>query len=99
MGGNLAQPSGRFKVCIDDVHLDDPDYVAPRAKAAAQITKVRVNQVGYFPSLVKRAIVANPSPTPLHWEAWARAAPPWPRARPSSTGLTRPPARRCTSPT
>ncbi len=68
MGGNLAQPSGRFKVCIDDVHLDDPDYVAPRAKPAAPVPKVRVNQIGYFPSLVKRAIVANPSPTPLHWE-------------------------------
>jgi endoglucanase len=68
MGGNLAQPSGAFRVCIDDVHLDDPDFVPPRAQAAPPIPRVRVNQIGYFPALVKRAIVASPSPTPQHWE-------------------------------
>ncbi len=67
MGGNLAAPSGPFNVCIDDVHLEDPEFARPAAQAVAAIPKVRVNEVGYFPGLVKRAVVANASPTPLKW--------------------------------
>jgi len=68
MGGNLAAPSGAFRVCIDDVHLDDPEHVPPREMKAAPPPKVRVNEIGYFPSLVKRAIIANASASPLKWE-------------------------------
>ncbi len=68
LGGNLARPAGAFRVCIDDVHLDDPEFVAPRVVSGPPTPKVRVNEVGYFPALVKRAIVANPSPSPLKWE-------------------------------
>ncbi len=68
LGGNLASPGGPFAVCIDDVHLDDPEFTRPPAQAGPPTPKVRVNQVGYFPSLVKRAIVANPSSNPIKWE-------------------------------
>jgi endoglucanase len=68
MGGNLAQPSGPFKVCIADVHLDDPEFVPPHVKPEAPPPKVRVNQVGYFPSLVKHAIYADSAASPQHWE-------------------------------
>jgi endoglucanase len=67
MGGNLAAPTGPFSVCIDDVHLEDPAFTAPPVRAGAAIPKVRVNEIGYFPALAKRAIVANPSATPLKW--------------------------------
>src|SRR5262249_14511749 len=60
--------SGPFRVCIDDVHLDDPDFTPPRAQRPPPSPKVKVNQAGYFPSLVKRAIVVNPSAKPLKWE-------------------------------
>ncbi|APR77990.1 Chitinase [Minicystis rosea] len=68
LGGNLAKPSGAFSVCIDDVHLDDPQFTPPVAHKAPPVPKVRVNQVGYFPGLNKRAIVSSPSSSPLKWE-------------------------------
>ena len=73
-GGNLATPGGPFSVCINDVHLDDPDYTAPPARAAGALSKVRVNQVGYFPALAKRALVVSASATPLPWEVVAGGA-------------------------
>jgi endoglucanase len=66
-GGNIATPSGHFSVCIDDVHLDDPDFKPEVAKAGPPIPKVRVNQVGYFPHFEKRAVIANESATPVKW--------------------------------
>jgi endoglucanase len=67
LGGNIAQPGAKFAVCIDDVHLDDPQFVAPPVSAGPPLPKARVNQVGYFPHLAKRAVIANPSPTPVKW--------------------------------
>ena len=68
MGGNLAGPSGPFSVCVDDVRLEDPEYTAPVIAKVPPPPKVRVNQVGYFPGLAKRAIVANASASPLAWQ-------------------------------
>ncbi len=73
-GGNLATPSGPFSMCINDVHLDDPDYVATTERAGGALPKVRVNQVGYFPALAKRALVVSSSATPLPWEVVAGGA-------------------------
>lgn len=68
MGGNLAGPSGPFSVCVDDVRLEDPEYTAPVIARAPPPPKVRVNQVGYYPGLAKRAVLVNASPSPLGWE-------------------------------
>lgn len=68
LGGNLAGASAPFSVCLDDVRLEDPEYTAPVIARVPPPPKVRVNQVGYFPALAKRAIVANATPTPLAWQ-------------------------------
>jgi len=73
-GGNLAAPAGPFTLCIDDVHLDDPEFTASRASAATALPKVRLNQVGYLPSLAKRALVVSASGKPLPWEVVAGGA-------------------------
>jgi endoglucanase len=68
MGGNLAGASVPFTVCVDDVRLEDPEYKAPVIAKVPPPPKVRVNQVGYFPGLAKRAVLVNTSPAPLAWE-------------------------------
>ena len=69
MGGNLAGPERAFRVCIDDVHLDDPEFVAPRAAAGPPCPKVRVNEVGYFSRRWSSARSSRtPRRTPLEWE-------------------------------
>lgn len=68
MGGNLAGPSGPFRVCIDDVRIEDPEYKAPVIAKVPPPPKVRVNQVGYFAALAKRAVLVSASPSPLAWE-------------------------------
>ncbi|MDI1431157.1 glycoside hydrolase family 9 protein [Polyangium sorediatum] len=67
MGGNLAAEGG-VTICLDDIHLDDPDFKAPPPPPQVKLPKVRVNQVGYFPGLVKKAIVKATPNKPLAWE-------------------------------
>lgn len=50
-------------VCVKDVALIGPKYVK-----VAQITKVRVNQVGYFVNAEKHATIATDKQTPLDWQ-------------------------------
>lgn len=68
LGGNLAGASAPFSVCLDDVRLEDPEYVAPVIARVPPAPKVRVNQIGYFPALAKRAIVASSTPSPVAWQ-------------------------------
>lgn len=67
LGGGLAT-SGGVKVCLDDIHLDDPEFTPPPPPAQAKLPKVRTNQVGYFPGLVKKAIVKAVPNKPVAWE-------------------------------
>ena len=66
-GGNMAKTATvPFSVCMDDVHIEDPQF-SPKATAQeAPIPNVLVNQTGYFPHLAKIATVKNPNPT--KWE-------------------------------
>ncbi len=50
------------------MRLEDPEYTAPVIAKVPPPPKVRVNQVGYFPGLAKRAVLVNASPAPLAWE-------------------------------
>lgn len=54
LGGALAARSGTpFEVCIDDVYLVDPTFVAPQRATKMRLPRLRVNQVGYFPRALK----------------------------------------------
>jgi endoglucanase len=67
LGGQLARLAPvPFKVCLDDVRLDDPEFVQKPEPAPPPIKNVLVNQVGYFPTLTKIATVKNPNAVP--WE-------------------------------
>ncbi|MES1184490.1 MAG: glycoside hydrolase family 9 protein [Myxococcales bacterium] len=69
IGGSMAHADLPFKVCIDDIHLDDPDF-KPEAKAAAAVKapKLLVNQLGYLPGAAKIATLETNATAPLDWE-------------------------------
>ena len=68
-GPNAGETQAPYTVCFDDMHLDDPKFVKPKAEAAeAPIRALTVNQVGYLPALPKLATVKSASKTPLKWE-------------------------------
>ncbi|HMJ50878.1 MAG TPA: glycoside hydrolase family 9 protein [Polyangiaceae bacterium] len=68
IGGDLARNvKPPYTVCVDNVELDDPQFTAGPSEKAAPIAAVRVNQVGYFPSLVKIASIRREG-APVTWE-------------------------------
>ncbi|HEX3903189.1 MAG TPA: glycoside hydrolase family 9 protein [Polyangia bacterium] len=64
LGGQLAKAPLPFTVCLDDAHLDDPQYTPVPEPSPPPILNVLVNQVGYLPALAKIAIVKNPAAVP-----------------------------------
>jgi endoglucanase len=70
MGGALAAAAAPapFKICLDDLHLDDPEFTPPAVAAQGKVPDVRVNQVGYLPHFPKHATLQDASRTPLPWE-------------------------------
>ena len=65
LAGSLArQATPPFTVCVDDVHIDDPQYTPPPPVTAPPIPPVLVNQTGYYPGLVKLATVKAPGAVP-----------------------------------
>jgi endoglucanase len=67
LGGDLAGSHGPFRVCIDDVVLYDPQFKR-KDEADAPLPRVELSQLGFLPSLPKRATVRSDSRTPLAWE-------------------------------
>ena len=69
VGGHLAEDvHGPFSVCIDDVRLEDADFIRPAKTTGAAPAAVLVNQVGYFPGMVKLATVRTGGNTPQTWK-------------------------------
>jgi endoglucanase len=70
-GGGLAgETAAPYTVCLDDIHLDDPQLTksAKTSSEDAPIPNVLVNQTGYLPELPKLATVKTAVKTPLKWE-------------------------------
>ena len=68
LGGPLA---GRtpLKVCLDDIELNDPQFVVPNERLhPAPRPRISVNQVGYLPGLTKGATVVSAATQPVDWE-------------------------------
>ena len=67
LGGNMARTATvPFKVCLDDVHIDDPQFTPKATKEAVPVANVLVNQTGYFPGLAKVATARTGAAT--KWE-------------------------------
>jgi endoglucanase len=61
MGGQLSRLTPvPFTVCLDDVRVDDPQYVEKPEPVPPPVPGVLVNQVGYAPALAKIATVKRP---------------------------------------
>ncbi|HVV17647.1 MAG TPA: glycoside hydrolase family 9 protein [Polyangia bacterium] len=67
-GGLAGETLAPYTVCLDDVHLDDPQFVKAKAVQEAPIPNVLVNQTGYLPALPKLAVVKTTQATPVKWE-------------------------------
>ena len=70
-GGSLAgETAAPYTVCLDDIHLDDPQFARSKTPTAdeAPIPNVLVNQTGYLAELPKLAVIKTPSKSPLKWE-------------------------------
>ena len=70
-GGGLAgETAPPYTVCLDDIHLDDPQFVKSKTPTAdeAPIPNVLVNQTGYLTELPKLAVIKTSSKNPLKWE-------------------------------
>ena len=69
IGGSMARADLPFKICIDDVRLDDPEF-APAAGASSAVLapKLLVNQLGYLPGAAKVATLETSATAPLDWE-------------------------------
>jgi len=67
-GGSMATAQVPFLVCIDDVVLSDPMFTAKPKEKVAEVPKIAVNQVGYFPHASKLAAYPNQGSSALKWE-------------------------------
>jgi len=74
IGGSMARAGLPFKVCIDDVRLDDPEFVpTAAASGAVPAPKLLVNQLGYLPGAAKVATLETTATAPLDWELFDSA--------------------------
>ena len=61
LGGQLSRLTPvPFTVCLDDVRVDDPQYVEKPEPVPPPVPGILVNQVGYAPALAKIATVKRP---------------------------------------
>jgi endoglucanase len=67
MGGPLAGATP-VTVCIDDVVLEDPQFVRKPPPAAPLEHHVLVDQLGYLPTAAKVAVIRSPAHEPIAWE-------------------------------
>jgi endoglucanase len=69
IGGSMARAALPFKICVDEVRLDDPEF-APAAGASSVVPapKLLVNQLGYLPNAAKVATLETTATAPLDWE-------------------------------
>ncbi len=67
-GGHNASKQVPFDVCLDDVVLEDPQFVPKPSPSPLPIPNVLVNQVGYLPGLEKVAIVKTDASSAVKWE-------------------------------
>jgi endoglucanase len=68
IGGKKAAKLAPYTVCVDDVVLEDPEFVRKPEPMPPPVPNVLVDQVGYLPGLAKIAIVKSDSTTPLAWQ-------------------------------
>ena len=69
IGGSMARADLPFKICIDNVRLDDPEFQGDGAAAASvKPPKLLVNQLGYLPGAAKVATLVTSEAAPLDWQ-------------------------------
>jgi len=69
MGGRLAEgTAGPLTVCLDDVRLEDAQFIRPARGKVERVKNLLVNQIGYFPDLAKLATLRSDAKEQLDWK-------------------------------
>ncbi|MFO7178122.1 MAG: glycoside hydrolase family 9 protein [Pseudomonadota bacterium] len=68
IGGSIATAPLPYRICIDDVRLEDPQFAPPPERTREPPPRVAVNQIGYFPRGIKVATVRTSATEPVAWE-------------------------------
>jgi len=73
VGGPHAETQVPFKVCVDDVVLDDPQFEPKLDVPPPPIANILTNQLGYLPGLPKIAMVKTKATNPVDWSLTDRS--------------------------
>jgi endoglucanase len=68
VGAELALAKVPFRVCLDDVLLEDPAFVRSVVPENLPVPNILVNQLGFLPKLEKLATLKSDSAVPVAWQ-------------------------------
>lgn len=68
LAGDCLAANLPYTVSFDNINLKDPQFPGYDAEPEEPTNAVRVNQVGYFTELEKKATVVSSSTTPITWK-------------------------------
>lgn len=73
VGGKNAAKQTPFTICVDDIVLEDPEFIPKPDVQPPPIPNMLVNQVGYLPKAPKVAIFKTASSAPDTWQLLDRS--------------------------
>jgi endoglucanase len=68
LGGECATSALPYTLTFDDIYLSDPQFKGYPADIPEPTNAIRVNQVGYFPELEKKATLVSDATAPVAWK-------------------------------
>jgi endoglucanase len=68
LGGDCATSGLPYTISFDDIYLTDPQFPGYQAEEPEPTNAVRVNQVGYYPNLEKKATLVSDATQPVAWK-------------------------------
>jgi endoglucanase len=68
LGGDCATSSLPYTITFENIYLSDPRFPGYEAEEPEPTNAIRVNQVGYYPNLEKKATLVSDSNSPVAWQ-------------------------------
>jgi endoglucanase len=68
LGGECATSALPYTLTFDNIYLSDPQFKGYPAEIPEPTNAIRVNQVGYYPELEKKATLVSDATTPVAWK-------------------------------
>jgi endoglucanase len=68
IGGDCATSALPYTLTFDNIYLSDPQFPGYPADIPEPTNAIRVNEVGYYPQLEKKATLVSSSTSPVTWK-------------------------------